>query len=88
VRCFGDEGGAYSALHIEDWARHPHTCSDPNLSQPPAHPDVTPDVLREPQHDGRLFLSVAETAVQSPGLIDGALSIGTETAARIIEILR
>lgn len=88
VRCFGDEGGAYSALHIEDWARHPHTCSDLDLSQPPAHPDVMPDILRAPQYDGRLFLSVAETATQSPGLIDGALSIGTDTAARIIEALR
>lgn len=88
VRCFGEEGGAFTALHIEDWARHPQTCSNLDLSQPPAHPDVTPDILRAPQYDGRLFLSVAETALQSPGLIDGALSIGTDTAARIIEASR
>lgn len=87
IRCFGAEGGAFSALHIEDWARNQHICSDLDLSQPPAHPDVTSDILRAPQYDGRLFLSVAETATQSPGLIDGALSIGTDTATRIIDAL-
>lgn len=88
IRCFGEEGGAFTALYIEDWAQNQNICSDLDLSQPPAHPDVTPDVLRAPQYDGRLFLSAAETATQSPGLIDGALSIGTDTAACIIKALR
>ncbi len=72
VRCFGDRGGAYSALHIEDWAMNRAICSELDLTRPAAHPEVTPDILRAPHCDGRLFFAVAETALQSPGLIEGA----------------
>ncbi|NKB56491.1 MAG: FAD-dependent oxidoreductase [Alphaproteobacteria bacterium] len=85
VRCFSKEGSAYSALHIEDWACNPNACSDLDLTQPPSHPELTPGILREAHYEGRLFFSVAETAMQSPGLIDGALSVATDTAARLIE---
>lgn len=56
VRCFGEEARNYSELQIEDWALNALICSEDDLSQPPEHPDIAPDILRRPQYDGRLFL--------------------------------
>ncbi len=88
VRCFGNEGTAFTAMHIEDWSTNPHICSDLDLTRPPSHPEVTPNSLRIPHYDGRLFFAVAETATQSPGLIDGALSAATETAHQLLSRYR
>lgn len=84
IRCFGEPGGAFSALHIEDWAANRLICSDLDLTRPPAHPEVTPDILRAPHCSGRLFFAVAETAQQSPGLIEGAFSAAQFAAGHLI----
>lgn len=87
VRCFGERGGAFSALHIEDWAANDAICSTLDLTRPPAHPEVTPDILRTPHLDGRLFFAVAETALQSPGLIEGALAAGQSAAGAVVSAM-
>ena len=74
VRCFGDEGGAFNTLNIEDWAANRFVCSELDLTRPPTHPEMTPDNLRVPHYNGRLFFAVAETALRSPGLIEGAFA--------------
>ncbi len=84
VRCFGDQAGHYSALHIKDWATSETICSQQDLISPPAHPEVTSNRLRDPHFDGRLFFCVSETSPQSPGLIEGAFTAAQLTATRLI----
>lgn len=86
VRCFGEAARHCRALHIEDWAANPRICAPRDLSSPPEHPDVAPDILRAPHLDGRVFFSVAETAVRSPGLVEGALDAAGAAAAALIEM--
>ncbi len=88
IRCFGEEGGAYASLHIQDWATNDAICSDADLAQAPRHPALAPDIMRTPHCGGRLFFSVSETAADSPGLIEGAFSAAGETAAVLLERLR
>jgi len=88
VRCFGREAKAYNTLHIEDWAANPLICSTLDLASPPSHPVVIPDMMRAPHYKGRLFFAVAETALQSPGLIEGALDAANATATRLTALHR
>ncbi len=83
ARCFGDEARTCRALHVEDWAANTTICSDLDLATPPSHPVVTSDVLRKAHCGGRLFFCSAETAVQSPGLIEGALAAAASTAHQL-----
>lgn len=71
-RCFGADSPAPRSIHIEDWAESPTITSPRDLSEPMSHPNVRPGVLRASHADGRLFFAGAETAQQSPGLIEGA----------------
>jgi len=84
VRCFGPEGGEHIGLVVEDWAINQHICSTADLTRPPAHPEVVGDILRQPHCDGQLYFAVAETALQSPGLIEGAFVAAEMTAASLI----
>ncbi len=84
VRCFGQIGGEYSALHIEDWAQNQWICSTLDLSNPPAHPEILPDNLRRARIKARLYFSVAEAAQQSPGLIEGAFAAAEETVDTLL----
>jgi monoamine oxidase len=58
------------------------------LKAPPEHPDVGPDTLRQGHLGNRLWLAVSETAAISPGLIEGALVAGEQTASRMVAELR
>ncbi len=84
VRCFGDQAGRYSALHIKDWAASNTICSKQDLTSPPAHPEIISDRLRASHFDGRLFFCVSETSTVSPGLIEGAFTAAQSTATRLI----
>ncbi len=84
VRCFGKEAANYNTLHIEDWALNHTICSPADLTLPPAHPAIAPDLVRSPHYDGRLFFTVAETSVQSPGLIEGAFAAADSTATSLL----
>ena len=79
VRCFGPEAENYKKLHIEDWAQNPFICTQSDLEGAGSHVTQLPEITRQAIWDQNLYFAVAETATQSPGLIDGAL----ESAERI-----
>lgn len=81
-RCFGPEAGTPTELVIKDWANAPLICSALDLSTPPEHPDIGPDILRAGHLGGQLWFAVSESADQSPGLIEGAFSAGEMAAQR------
>jgi monoamine oxidase len=83
-RCFGEDSPPPLSLHIEDWASDPLTATLPDLQGgAAAHPEIGAEILRQPHYDGNLLFASAETARQSPGLIEGAL-VGAEQAADTI----
>ena len=84
VRCFGAQAGRYSALHIKDWATSETICSDQDLSNPLAHPEIVSDRLRAAHFGGQLFFCVSETSIVSPGLIEGAFTAAQSTANRLV----
>ena len=79
-RCLGPDASRPDAVVLRDWALDPAICSTADRNEPPAHPSVGPAILRSPHLDGRLWFCGAETADQSPGLIDGALVAGENAA--------
>lgn len=81
VRCFGDMAAHPTQIHVEDWAVNQFICTPGDLAGPMNHPDVGPDILRQPHADGRIVLASAETSDISPGLIEGALAAGTRAAS-------
>ncbi len=85
ARCFGEDAEDTTHFAVEDWAKNPFICSDIDREEPPRHPEIAPDILREPQAEGRIVFSVAEAAVNSPGLIEGAFDAAQTAAAHLIE---
>ncbi len=83
-RCFGAAARQPQALHIRDWATEPWICSTADRNSPPEHPAPGPSLLREGHLGGRLWLCCAETATQSPGLIEGALLAGEGAATNAL----
>ena len=84
VRCFGPQAGEPDDLVVMDWAQEALICADADRRGAPQHPDVGPDILRQPHLNGRLWFAGAETAADHPGLIAGALHAGQATARRVI----
>ena len=82
--CFGKQAAEPRALVIQDWAQNPFIASDLDLALPPAHPDVAPQIIREPHLNGRVRFAVSETADVSPGLIEGALASGERAATELL----
>ena len=71
-------------LVVEDWATNPRIVTDLDLSQPAAHPEIGPTMLRQPFLDGRVRFAVSEASDLSPGLIEGALAIGERAASELL----
>jgi len=84
VRCFGEQAALPTQIHVEDWAANPFICTPRDLAEPMSHPDVGPDILRQPHAGGRIVFGVAETSDVSPGLIEGALAAGMRAAKQIL----
>ncbi len=84
VRCFGELAARPTQIHVEDWATNRFICTPGDLAEPMTHPDVGPDILREPQANGRIVFAVAETSDVSPGLIEGALTAGMRAAQQVL----
>jgi len=82
-RCFGPDSPDPLEIHLEDWAADPLVATPADLSGPMSHPDVAPDVLRQPHADGRVWFAGAETATRSPGLIEGAFDAAERIAASL-----
>lgn len=80
TRCLGPQAAQPDAVVLRDWALDTAICSTADRHEPPAHPSVGPSILRSPHLDGRLWFCGAETADQSPGLIEGALLAGENAA--------
>ena len=83
-RCFGEGSPAPLSVHIEDWASDPLVASPSDLAGPMMHPEVGPDILRQPHGDGRVWFAGAETAVRSPGLIEGAFDAAERAVSDLI----
>lgn len=83
-RCFGADAPEPKAVHIEDWATDPLVVTPRDLTEPVAHPQPGPALIREPQLAGRLWFAGSETAAQSPGLIEGALAAAEHAVAGIL----
>jgi monoamine oxidase len=84
VRCFGEMAARPTRIHVEDWAANRFICTPGDLAEPMRHPDVGPDVLRQPHAHGRIVFAVAETSDVSPGLIEGALAAGMRAAQQVL----
>ena len=80
-RCFGSSAQEPKSIIIEDWSQNCNITFPTDLSGPMSHPSVRPDLVRIGHDSGRLWFTGAETAQQSPGLIEGAL----DSANRVVE---
>jgi monoamine oxidase len=87
VRCFGDKAATPAQLVIQDWAQDPLVCAARDLQEPPHHPNIGPAILRQGHLGNRLWLACAETADQSPGLIEGAFAAGSLAARHVTTAL-
>lgn len=83
IRCFGAQAKAHLGITLQDWALEKSICSQADRISAGAHPDLAPAALRRSHLEGRLHFAVAELSGASPGLIDGALQIGSEVANRV-----
>ncbi len=86
VRCFGADSPEPTSIHVADWAQDPLVASPRDLTEPMSHPRVSPDILREPYANGRVLFASAETAVRSPGLIEGALDAAERVVAGVAKV--
>jgi monoamine oxidase len=85
ARCFGEDAEDTIRFAVEDWATNPFICTEADRTEPPRHPEVTPDVMREPFAEGSIVFAVAEIGLNSPGLIEGAFDAAQTAAAHMIE---
>lgn len=72
VRCLGPEAATPEAILIEDWSENDLIARPEDLLGQQAHPEIGPEIVRQPVWHGRLVFAGAETALRSPGLIEGA----------------
>jgi monoamine oxidase len=86
ARCFGLDAPAPVNIQIKDWAADRLVTVDADLKRLGGHPEVGPEIIRQPHFDGKLYFATAETATQSPGLIEGAF-VAAEHAAKAIGAL-
>ena len=84
VRCFGPQAEQYTQLKIEDWAQNECICTQHDRDGSGAHPTQLSDIVRTPHWDGRLQFAIAETAIESPGLIDGALEAAERVSKTVL----
>ena len=83
VRCFGSEAAKFESIEVMNWENNNLICSDQDRQSLPAHPELLPGHIRSDFCDGKLLFAVAETATQSPGLIEGAIEAGERVANNI-----
>ena len=83
-RCLGPKAAQPIELRVRDWAKEPWICATADRTGPPEHPAVGPDLLRSGHLNNRLWFCGAESADQSPGLIEGALAAGEQAAEAAI----
>lgn len=80
VRCFGPGAAAPIDIQLKDWAADPLVCGEADLNDLGGHPRIGPDLVRQLHFDGKVCFAVAETAAQSPGLIEGGFIAGEHAA--------
>ena len=83
AECFGPSAADPIDLVVQDWATNRNIVTDIDLSQPPTHPEVGPDILRQAHLGGRVRFAVSEVSEVSPGLIEGALAAGERVAREV-----
>lgn len=83
-RCLGPKAAQPVELRVRDWAKDPWICATADRTSPPEHPAVGPELLRNGHLNNRLWFCGAESADQSPGLIEGALAAGEHAAQAAI----
>ncbi len=80
VRCFGPGAAAPIDIQIKDWAADPLVCRMADLNDLGGHPHIGPELVRQLHFDGKACFAAAETAAQSPGLIEGGFIAGEHAA--------
>lgn len=83
--CFGKVAARPLELVIQDWATSRHIVTDLDITRPADHPDIGPSILKQAFLDGHVRFAVSEVSDLSPGLIEGALTIGELTALELLE---
>lgn len=83
IALFGDDAARPTEVAIHDWRAEPDT-SPPGVERLTAYQTFGDARFAEPALDGRLHWASTETAVESPGHIEGALAAGERAAAAIL----
>ena len=86
TRCFGQMARNFVQIQVEDWAKNPFICTNADLNTPPDHPITMPEIVRKGFIGDQVFFASAETAIQNPGLIDGAFEAGERAAQAILSV--
>ena len=84
---FGPRAGMPNSIILEDWSESPLT-SPPGVFQLNDYQLFGSQVLRNAYFDGRLHFASTETAIDSPGHVQGALAAARATAANVVASLR
>lgn len=85
IRCLGTDAASPIVVHVEDWSSNRFVAAQADLEGPMRHPDVGPDIVRAPHMEGRVRFAGAETALRSPGLIEGAFESAERAATGILQ---
>ncbi len=84
---FGAQAKTPRSVLIKDWSKSEFT-SPPGVFQLNDYQLFGSQVLRDSHFDGRLYFASTETAIDSPGHVQGAFSAAHRTAKSIISSLR
>lgn len=84
-RCFGSDSPDPRSITIEEWSQDPFVTSPNDLTGAMHHPSVGPDRLRRGYAQDRILFAGAETAITSPGLIEGAFDSANRVAAMVLD---
>lgn len=80
---FSQQAHSYSSFHVFRWPIQKFVSEDSQPSQ--IHPHPMPiKALSEPEWNGRLLFAGSETDLNSPGVMEGAVS----AAKRVLEVLK
>ena len=88
IRCFGEGAKKPVSINIEDWSSNRFAASQHDLASPMPHPTIGPDILRQSCGGGKIWFASAEAALQSPGLIEGAIESAQRAATNVLNSLK
>jgi len=85
AHCFGSGAPAPTGIATSDWRTDPATTPAGKAPLHIAHPPAPPAVLTRSCWEGRLLWAGAETAIEHPGYLDGAIEAGERAAQEVLD---